>query len=161
MIVRIGVGILLFFILFVGTHLFAEEEVTTPAATTEEAVTVTAEEMDEGVVTGEVVSSDTASGTITLKIEGDEEKTFSVVSGETILWKGIEDIGLGDIQKGDKAEVGYYTDESGNLVASWVDVLIEEEEIAPVEEKKETMPLEEETKEEVVPASPAAGVEEE
>lgn len=132
---RIGVGILLFFILLLGTPLFAEEELLVPAVSTEEEV-VAEKEISEGVVTGEVISSDAASGTITLKVEGDTEKAFSVVEGETILWKGIEDIELSSIQNGDKAEVGYYTDDSGNLVASWIDVLIEEEEVVPAEEEK-------------------------
>ena len=144
--VRMGLGSLLFFILLLGNPLFAEEESAVPAVSTEEEE-VAAKEISEGVVTGEVISLDAASGTITLKVEGDTEKTFSVVEGETILWKGIEDIELSSIQNGDKAEVGYYTDDSDKLVASWIDVLIEEEEVVPAEEEKETMPLEEKTEE--------------
>jgi len=81
---------------------------------------------DEGVITGEVTSLDVSAGLITVKAEDGSEKTFSVIDGETILWKGVEDIELSNVSKGDKAEVGYYTDESGKLIASWVDVLVEE-----------------------------------
>jgi len=81
----------------------------------------------EGVITGEVTSLDAAAGTITVKAEDGAEKAFSVLDGETILWKGVEDIKLADIKKGEKAEVGYYTDDNGKLIASWVDVIVAEE----------------------------------
>lgn len=100
----------------------APEEVTTP-----DEETAAGGWADEGVVTGEVVSIDVAAATITVKSDDGTDKTFAVVEGETILWKGIEDIGLGDVPKGEKAEVGYYTDENGKLIASWVDVLVAEE----------------------------------
>ena len=112
------------FILFFIAPLFAEEALE-EAITPEEEVTLV-EEAGEGVITGEVTSLDTGSGTITVKTADGSENTFSVIDGETILWKGIEDIELKDINEGDQAEVGYYTDENGKLVASWVDVLIEE-----------------------------------
>ena len=68
-----------------------------------------------------------------------------MVEGDTILWKGIDDIELSDITVGETAEVGYYTDETGSHVASWVDVLIEEEtiplEVAP-EAETEAVPQE-------------------
>jgi multidrug resistance efflux pump len=69
-----------------------------------------------------------------------------VVDGETILWKGIEDIKLADIKKGDKAEIGYYTDDAGKLVASWVDVIVPEQPAAidtqanPVSQTAPTVP---------------------
>lgn len=81
----------------------------------------------EGVITGEVTSLDITTGAITVKAEDGAEKAFSVLDGETILWKGVEDIKLADIKKGEKAEVGYYTDDNGKLIASWVDVIVAEE----------------------------------
>lgn len=124
--------ILLFFILFFSSPVVAQEDL----KEVEEVVTL-AEEPGEGVITGEVISLDASSGSISVKTDDGAEKTFSVIDGETILWKGIEDIGLSDVKKGETAEVGYYTDEGGNLIASWVDVLIEEEialeeEVAPL-----------------------------
>ena len=89
------------------------------------------EGVGEGVVTGEVMNLDTTANSISVKGEDGAEKTFSVVDGETILWKGVEDIKLVDVKKGDKAEVGYYTDEKGMLIASWVDLIIPEEKAAP------------------------------
>ncbi|PIV39017.1 MAG: hypothetical protein COS29_04875, partial [Candidatus Omnitrophica bacterium CG02_land_8_20_14_3_00__42_8] len=81
----------------------------------------------EGVVTGEITALDAAAGSITVKGADSAEKAFNVIDGETILWKGIEDIKLADIKKGDKAEVGYYTNDTGKLVASWVDVIVPEQ----------------------------------
>ena len=67
-----------------------------------------------------------SAGSISIKGADGAEKAFSVVDGETILWKGIEDIKLSDIKKGENAEVGYYTNDAGKLVASWVDVVVPE-----------------------------------
>jgi hypothetical protein len=128
------------FILIFTSPLFAQEMEETAVSDEE---TLPAEGVDEGVVTGEVTSLDTVAGLITVKTDVGAEKTFSIVEGETILWKGIEDIELANVSKGDKAEVGYYTDETGKLIASWVDVLVEEEmpaaggEVAPLEEGTE------------------------
>lgn len=85
------------------------------------------EGVGEGVVTGEITSLDAAKGAISVRGADGAEKAFSVVDGETILWKGIEDIKLSDVKKGDKAEVGYYTDDAGKLIASWVDVIVPEQ----------------------------------
>jgi multidrug resistance efflux pump len=148
------IGILVIFLVAViclSAPLFAEDQ---PAAKTEPAVTQepmpAAEELlpeeeatGEGVITGEVTSLDTATGAITVKGDDGAEKSFSVVEGETILWKGIEDIKLADIKKGDKAEVGYYTDDAGKLIASWVDVIVPEQPAAsgaPAAAETETSP---------------------
>lgn len=85
------------------------------------------EGVGEGVVTGEITSLDAAKGAISVKGADGAEKAFNVVDGETILWKGIEDIKLTDVKEGDKAEVGYYTDDAGKLIASWVDVIVPEQ----------------------------------
>lgn len=131
--------ILFIFMLFLAVPLFAEEAQEETSASNEGVMLP--EELGEGVVTGEVVSLDATSGTITIKIEDGTEETFSVISEETILWRGIDDIELSDINKGEEVEVGYYTDENAKLIASWVDVLIEEE----------SLPLELETDLEVEP----------
>ena len=118
------IGIIFFFVLFLAAPLFAQEnleEVVMP-----EQDLALAEVPDEGVITGEVISLDVDSGAIVVKTEDGIEKTFSVLEGDTILWKGIDDIELSDITVGEAAEVGYYTDETGTHIASWVDVLIEE-----------------------------------
>lgn len=108
------------------------------------------EGVGEGVVTGDVTVLDTQAGSITIKSSDGSEKSFNVVDAETILWKGIEDIKLTDIKIGDKAEVGYYTDDAGKLVASWVDVIIPEQpaavdtQTAPVSQTAPATPLSEE-----------------
>ena len=111
------------FILILASPIFAQEAL-------EEVVQVEEVDVeglaDEGVITGEVTSLDADKGVITVKADA-SENTFSVVDGETILWKGIEDIELSDVGIGVEAEVGYYTNEDKTLIASWVDVLIEED----------------------------------
>ena len=119
---KINIFCLLLILIFATPIVAQEAADETPAAVED---VITNEWMDEGVVTGNVVSVDSDSGTVTVALE-EGDKTFNIVGGETILWKGIEDIELSDVSVGEEAEVGYYTDESGNLVASWVDVLIEE-----------------------------------
>jgi Cu/Ag efflux protein CusF len=114
-------------VVLVSGYAFAED-VTGAAETAivEEDMLPAEEGVGEGVITGEVTVLDASAGSITIKGEDSAEKAFSVIDGETILWKGIEDIKLSDIKKGDKAEVGYYTSDAGKLVASWVDVLVPE-----------------------------------
>ncbi len=106
----------------------SEEDVVLPA------------ELGEGVITGEVISLDAGAGIITVKPEGKMEITFSVVDGETILWRGIEDITLSDIEEGEEAEIGYYTDEENNYIASWVDIIVEEG-ITPLTSNTEIEPI--------------------
>lgn len=102
----------------------ADESVAIPV---DEEMLPVEEGVGEGVVTGEVTALDASAGSISVKGADGAEKVFSVIDGETILWKGIEDIKLSDIGKGDNAEVGYYTNDEGKLVASWVDVIIPEQ----------------------------------
>jgi Cu/Ag efflux protein CusF len=121
-------------VVLVSAYAFAED-VTGAAETAaiEEDMLPAEEGVGEGVVTGEVTVLDASAGFITIKGDDSAEKAFSVIDGETILWKGIEDIKLSDIKKGDKAEVGYYTSDAGKLVASWVDVLVPEPAAAGVQ----------------------------
>lgn len=143
MIKKSAVVVLLFGIaLCISTLVYAEDAVTNTADTTapktevappadtgmvDEEMLPAEEGVGEGVVTGDVTALDAAAGSITIKGTDGAEKAFSVVDGETILWKGIEDIKLSDIKTGEKAEVGYYTDDAGKLIASWVDVIIPEQ----------------------------------
>ena len=116
-------GVLFGFILFIAIPVFAQTAEDVDAAV-ENVMDV--DESGEGVVVGEVVSVDSAAGKITIKLEDMGNKTFSVIGGETILWRGIEDIELSTIKNGEEAEIGYYTDEANKLIASWVDVFEEE-----------------------------------
>ena len=99
---------------------------TDAAMATDEAIPAE-EGVGEGVITGEITALDATAGSITVKGSDGAEKAFSVIEGETILWKGIEDVTLADIKQGEKAEVGYYTNDTGKLVASWVDVIVPEQ----------------------------------
>lgn len=144
-------------VIAISAYAFAEEAASpaadTPATSATEAApaqdTMSSEEdmipaeegVGEGVVTGEITALDAAAGSVTVKGSDGIEKVFNVVDGETILWKGIEDIKISDVKKGDKAEVGYYTNDTGKLVASWVDVIIPEQQAtgAPVQEEAAEM----------------------
>lgn len=133
--------ILFFAVLSLSAPIFAQEEVgETMPDDLEELIPLKMEELEEGVITGEVASLDATAGIISVKTEDGIERKFSVVEEETILWKGIEDIELADVKKGDTAEIGYYSEEDGKLIASWVDVLIEEVEL------EVSLPLTEEIK---------------
>lgn len=121
---------IVFFVVFLVAPVFAQDVADEVAAVEEEIGLIA--DADEGVITGDVISVDIVAGSVTVKTDDGKERTFSVVDGETILWKGIEDIELSDVEAGEEAEVGYYTDESGKVVASWVDVLIAED-VAPLE----------------------------
>jgi hypothetical protein len=119
-------------VICMSVPVYSEDNTASPAdesmAVPQDEEMLPAEEgVGEGVITGDVTALDTTAGSITVKGVDGAEKAFSVVDGETILWKGIEDIKLADIKKGDKAEVGYYTDDAGKLVASWVDVIVPEQ----------------------------------
>ena len=143
-------------VVLLSVPLFAEENTTakpddasaqkTEVAPTDEDMSadeemLPAEEgVGEGVVTGEITSLDAAKGAISVKGADGAEKVFDVVDGETILWKGIEDIKLSDVKKGDKAEVGYYTDDAGKLIASWVDVIVPEQPAAAATTDSQTAP---------------------
>ena len=133
--------IVFFAILSLSAPILAQEEVKEVSSSDlEELIPLKAEELEEGVITGEVTSLDATASTIAVKTEDGVERKFSVVEEETILWKGIEDIELSDVKEGDAAEIGYYSEEGGKLIASWVDVLIEEA------EPEVSLPLAEETK---------------
>ena len=119
-----------------------------PTAVADEEMLPAEEGVGEGVVTGDVTALDATVGSISVKGADGAEKVFSVVDGETILWKGIEDIKLSDIKKGDKAEVGYYTDDAGKLIASWVDVVLPEQ---PAATSTQTAPAPQ-----AAPTAPAA-----
>jgi len=117
-------------VMCVSVPVYSEDDAAV-APMVEDEETLPAEEgAGEGVVTGAVTALDATAGTISVKGADGAEKTFSVVDGETILWKGIEDIKLADIKQNDNAEVGYYTDDAGKLIASWVDVLIADQSAA-------------------------------
>lgn len=121
---------ILFLMLFLAAPVFAQDAVEDAVVAGEDITLI--DEADEGVITGDVVSLDALTGAISVETDDGVTREFSVVDGETILWRGIEDIELSDVKTGEEAEVGYYTDESGKLIASWVDVLVEEE-VAPLE----------------------------
>lgn len=138
-------------VMYMSVPAYSEDTVAKPAdalavapMAEDEEVLPAEEGAGEGVVTGQVMALDATAGTISVKGADGVEKVFSVVDGETILWKGIEDIKLTDIKQNDNAEVGYYTDDAGKLIASWVDVIISDQpaaagvQTAPEEESSST-----------------------
>ncbi|MFH1782176.1 MAG: hypothetical protein ABH848_01000 [Candidatus Omnitrophota bacterium] len=105
---------------------YAEE----PIAVSEKvnATTYIQEESGEGVVVGDVSDLNLDSSLISVKID-DKEMTFSIIQGETIIWKGIDDVELSAIKKDERVEIGYYTGQDDLHIASWIDVLVDTETI--------------------------------
>lgn len=83
------------------------------------------------VVRGKVTVVDLKANRISVQAEG-AEKNFTFDPQDFIVWQGDDEVKTEDIKAGVEAEVGYYTDENGLEIASWVDLtpLEEGEEVA-------------------------------
>ena len=81
------------------------------------------------VVRGKVSNIDSKANRITLQANG-KDHSFTFDPQDFIVWKGDDEVKTDEIKNGTDAEVGYYTDETGIEIASWVD-------LTPVEEGEE------------------------
>jgi len=134
-------------VMCISVPVYSEDNAAVAPMAEDEETLLAEENAGEGVVTGAVMALDATAGTVSVKGADGVEKTFNVVDGETILWKGIEDIKLADIKQNDSAEVGYYTDDAGKLIASWVDVIIADQPVAAdaqTASKEDSSPVSEE-----------------
>lgn len=104
------------------------------------------------VVRGKVV--DLKDNKLSITTTNGESLVLSVDPEDFIAWKGDDEVDLKAVQVGSEAEVGYYADETGNKIASWIDMtpLAEgaEEEMSP-EALGEEGEVGEETMEGVLP----------
>lgn len=103
------------------------------------------------VVRGKVTTVDLKTNRISVEIEG-KDRSFTFDPQDFIVWKGDDEVKAEEIKAGTDAEVGYYKDETGIEIASWVD-------LTPLEEGAEqiaipgesALPME--TMEEIAPAA--------
>ena len=81
------------------------------------------------VIRGKVTNVDLQTNRISVQYEG-ADKSFTYDAQDFIVWQGDDEVPINTIQAGTEAEIGYYTDEQGLEVASWVDLTpIETEEM--------------------------------
>ncbi len=73
------------------------------------------------VVRGKVSLIDLKANRISIQSEG-KDLSFTFDPQDFIVWKGDDEVETSQIAMGVEAEVGYYTDESGLQIASWVDL---------------------------------------
>ena len=73
------------------------------------------------VIRGKVNMIDLKANRITLQAEG-KDHSFTFDPQDFIVWKGDDEVKTDEIKMGAEAEVGYYTDETGIEIASWVDL---------------------------------------
>jgi len=103
------------------------------------------------VVRGKVTEIDLKANRLSLMTTGGESLGLTFDPADFIVWKGDDEVETKEVQVGNEAEVGYYSDEAGTKVASWVDLTpiealeeeeslsediesLGEEELAPAEE---------------------------
>ncbi len=98
------------------------------------------------VVRGKVATIDLKANRITLQADG-KDQSFTFDPQDFIVWKGDDEVKTDEIKTGAEAEVGYYTDETGIQMASWVD-------LTPIAEGEEvSVPMDA-----VAPIEPAVAV---
>jgi len=81
------------------------------------------------VIRGKVSMVDLEDNRIEVNSQG-ENRNFSFDPQDFIVWKGDDEVKTDQIKEGSDAEIGYYTDERGVEVASWVDLTPLEESIS-------------------------------
>lgn len=73
------------------------------------------------VIRGKVSMIDLKANRMTLQADG-KDHSFTFDPQDFIVWKGDDEVKTDEIKTGAEAEVGYYTDETGIEIASWVDL---------------------------------------
>lgn len=107
------------------------------------------------VIRGKVTNVDLQANRVSLQAEG-KDRSFTFDPEDFIVWQGDDEVKPDAIKAGVEAEVGYYTDEKGLEIASWVD-------LTPIEEGEEivTVPnVESPLPQEVEPAAAPMGTQE-
>ena len=82
------------------------------------------------VVRGKITTVDLNANKLSVQTSSGESLALSFDKEDFIVWKGDDEVEAKEIQTGSEAEVGYYADEAGAKIASWVD-------LTPVEETEE------------------------
>ena len=74
------------------------------------------------VVRGKIMTMDLNMNKLSVQTTSGESLALSFDKEDFIVWKGDDEVEAKEIQVGSEAEVGYYADENGAKVASWVDL---------------------------------------
>ena len=74
------------------------------------------------VVRGKVAAIDLTANKISVTTDKGESLALSFDKEDFIVWKGDDEVDAKEVQLGSEAEVGYYADENGAKIASWVDL---------------------------------------
>ncbi|MFH1848364.1 MAG: hypothetical protein ABH825_04015 [Candidatus Omnitrophota bacterium] len=92
---------------------------------------VVQEETD--IVAGKISAVDAQKASVTVTEEAGDVYTLTISEEETSIWRGDDTISLADLKMGETVELEYYTNEAGQKIAIWIDVLIEDMIAAPEE----------------------------
>ncbi|MFH1858330.1 MAG: hypothetical protein ABH845_05465 [Candidatus Omnitrophota bacterium] len=79
------------------------------------------------VIRGKVKAIDLTANRVTMEYEN-ADRSFTFDPQDFIVWQGDDEVKPEVIKPGIEAEVGYYKDETGLEIASWVDLTPAEEE---------------------------------
>ncbi|MBI4436310.1 MAG: hypothetical protein HY590_02710 [Candidatus Omnitrophica bacterium] len=79
------------------------------------------------VIRGKVTNMDLKGNRVSLQSKEGKDYSFTFDPQDFIVWKGDDEVKADEIKTGAEAEVGYYADETGREIASWVDLTPAEE----------------------------------
>ena len=74
------------------------------------------------VVRGKITTVDLVASKLAVQTSSGEALALAFDKEDFIVWKGDDEVEAKEIQIGSEAEVGYYADENGAKIASWVDL---------------------------------------
>jgi len=74
------------------------------------------------VVEGEITQIDLKGHVLSIRTPQEEVLSVAFDPVDFIVWKGDDEVEPEEIQVGHQAELGYYADENGANIASWVDL---------------------------------------
>ncbi len=102
------------------------------------------------MVRGKVTNIDLKGNRVSVQTTDSKDHSFTFDPQDFIVWKGDDEVKVEDIKTGTDAEVGYYADETGKEIASWVD-------LTPASENEEvSVPAQGAAPVQAVAAAPAA-----
>jgi len=79
------------------------------------------------VIRGKVTNVDLKGNRVSIQSKEGKDFSFTFDPQDFIVWKGDDEVKVDEIKTGVEAEVGYYADETGREIASWVDLTPAEE----------------------------------
>lgn len=83
------------------------------------------EDENLGLISGTITGIDIEKKSITVSDDTGSSRNLFIDEEATVIWMRDKEVSISGIPAGKHAEVEYYKDESGNLVADWVDITAE------------------------------------